>query len=235
MKNELLGIAFDLEGTIIDLEVEHHYAHLLAAADFGVFLSWQEAVERLPHFIGGPDGEVASEIAELAGNAISGQEIFLRKKFHFDNLLQSRANILPREGFLEVFEWIQNHNLQVIIGTVTDRSAALVLLEKSGLVSQFNENLLVAREDVTNPKPSPDVYYETARRMGIEASNQLVFEDSIVGLKAALSAGSKVAIVPTVRLEYFLKELKKNGTETIFKSWRDSNIQSFVSQLIDNA
>lgn len=52
------GIAFDLKGTVVDVEAAHHNGHLAAAAEFGLTISLEEAYARLPHFIGGPDEKV---------------------------------------------------------------------------------------------------------------------------------------------------------------------------------
>jgi hypothetical protein len=48
-----------LEGTVIDLERFHHQAHLQAALDIGLKLSLEEAIRKIPHFVGGPDETVA--------------------------------------------------------------------------------------------------------------------------------------------------------------------------------
>ena len=54
MRPAILGVAFDLEGTIVDLEPAHHGANLAMARAAGLKLTLDQAIERLPHFIGGP-------------------------------------------------------------------------------------------------------------------------------------------------------------------------------------
>lgn len=226
------GIVFDLEGTIIDLEALHHAAHLRAAADVGVSLSWQKALERLPHFVGGPDEEVAAEIASLAGENVSAREVLLAKRSYFSELLQKRNDILPREGFSKLVSWVKALGLGVAIGTVSTRTMALHLLKRASMLNEFSDELVVARQDVPAPKPSPDVYYETARRIGIAPNSQLVFEDSVVGVISARSCGCRVAAVPTIQLPSFVQSLCRAGAEAVFMTWSDPSIRSFILRLI---
>ncbi|HTD95739.1 MAG TPA: HAD family phosphatase [Edaphobacter sp.] len=50
---------------------------------------------------------------------------------------------------------------------------------------------IVAAEDVEQGKPEPHVFLEAARRMGVEAADCVVFEDSNEGLEAAHRAGMR--------------------------------------------
>ena len=44
-------------------------------------------------------------------------------------------------------------------------------------------------------KPSPDIYLEVAKRLGVSPENCLVFEDVTAGVKAGKAAGMKVCAV----------------------------------------
>lgn len=228
------GITFDLEGTIIDLESLHHSAHLHAAAAVGMKLTWDEALRRLPHFIGGPDEQVAVEIAALAGRNASASRILSAKNAYFNDLLEKReGDLVPRDGFIEFFYWARTTGIKLAIGTVNPRTLALSLLKHVSAMSDLGQEFIVAKEDVASLKPAPDVYLETAKRMGIKATDQLVFEDSLIGLKAAQSAGCNVVAMPTVKDADFIQNLYTAGAEAVFLSWKDSNLQPFVSRLID--
>ena len=221
-------IVFDLEGTIVDLEPMHHEAHLKAAASVGVKLSWLEALAQLPHFIGGPDEEVAAEIAALANRNIMSGEIAKRKQAIFEGLLGDSARIVPREGFLEFFRWARFLHLGFAIGTSTKTIQARSILKRAGLLDIFAGMPIVAKEDVIASKPQPDIFLETARRLGIDARNQLVFEDSVIGIQAAYSARCRSVAVPTVHLAGFVDALFRAGAEAVFFSWSDRGIRQFL-------
>jgi beta-phosphoglucomutase len=228
----ILGIAFDLEGTIVDLEMAHHNAHIKAAASVGIHLSWQEAFERIPSFVGGPDEAVADEIASLANKKVSLDEILYAKKRYFEEDLQQNVNIFPREGFLEFANWVKSLGLKLSIGTVTNTIMAKFLFQRAGLSQVFDEVNIIAREDISDPKPAPDVYIATARKMKIPPEKQLVFEDSLVGVKSALSARCRVIAMPTLRLPVFIQSLYHEGAEAVFETWSNLEIYSFVLQAI---
>jgi len=226
--NPIKGITFDLEGTIIDLEKYHHDAHLKAAESVGVNLSWQKAFECLPHFIGGPDEKVAEEIALIAKNNITVEEIIQTKQYYFNEILLQINQILPREGFIEFINWVKIQGIKTTVGSVTNNKQVIYLLTRANLLEEFNEDLIISREDVTFPKPNPEVYFKTAERIGISPLNQLVFEDSLVGLQSALNAGSRTIAIPTFNNPSYIKSLYDEGAEIVIKSWTDERLKSFI-------
>ena len=55
--------------------------------------------------------------------------------------------------------------------------------------------LLIAAEDVTQGKPAPDCFLLAASRLGVRASDCLVFEDAPAGIAAADAAGASVLVI----------------------------------------
>jgi len=68
-------------------------------------------------------------------------------------------------------------------------------LRRTGLNGSFRS--IVDGHQVANPKPFPDIYLETAARLGAAPANCIVFEDSPGGMKAALAAGARLVAVLT--------------------------------------
>ncbi|XP_048230224.1 bifunctional riboflavin kinase/FMN phosphatase isoform X2 [Ricinus communis] len=56
---------------------------------------------------------------------------------------------------------------------------------------------ILGSDQVKSGKPSPDLFIEAARRMGVDAAKCLVIEDSLVGVQAAKAAKMKVVVVPS--------------------------------------
>ena len=67
-------------------------------------------------------------------------------------------------------------------------------LEKLGLMSYFDST--VCRGDAPKIKPAPDLYLEAVRRVNFPASDCLVIEDSLNGMKSAHAAGCPVVAIP---------------------------------------
>jgi HAD superfamily hydrolase (TIGR01509 family) len=54
----------------------------------------------------------------------------------------------------------------------------------------------VSSEEVERGKPAPDVYLETAHRLGIDPGRAVAIEDSENGIRSALDAGMRVVAIP---------------------------------------
>jgi beta-phosphoglucomutase-like phosphatase (HAD superfamily) len=57
-------------------------------------------------------------------------------------------------------------------------------------------DVVVARDDVRNVKPDPELFLLAASRLGVEPGACVVFEDSPNGMRAALAAGMRCVAVP---------------------------------------
>jgi len=223
------GVAFDLEGTIINVEELHFEAFILTAAEFGLNLTFETLVKKIPYALGGGDKRISRGIAELIG--VSDEKIFTLKREHYSRLLEGLEKIEPRPGFIEVFNQIRSLGLNVAIGSLTAIEHARILLERSRVGNLFPQENEIFEKDVKNLKPAPDVYCETARRMNIKPSEQLVIEDSATGLVAASLAGSERIAVPIYSFEENLIEIIKTGTKRIFLDWREMNVKSLIENL----
>jgi beta-phosphoglucomutase-like phosphatase (HAD superfamily) len=68
------------------------------------------------------------------------------------------------------------------------------VLRRLELTSVFD--VTVSSEEVAKGKPAPDVYLETARRLGVPPGRCVAIEDSASGIRAAHSAGMRVIAYP---------------------------------------
>ncbi|WP_433770209.1 HAD-IA family hydrolase [Pseudomonas putida] len=81
---------------------------------------------------------------------------------------------------------------QWAIVTSAPRTLALRRMAAAGIPEP---DVMVTAEDVTVGKPDPSGYRLAARRLGVEISDCLVFEDATVGILAAQAAGADLLIV----------------------------------------
>jgi beta-phosphoglucomutase-like phosphatase (HAD superfamily) len=72
-----------------------------------------------------------------------------------------------------------------------------LVLELSGLPRFFGAT--VSSEEVERGKPSPDVYLEAVRRLGVGPEQAAAVEDSHNGILAAKAAGMRVVAIPNKR------------------------------------
>jgi beta-phosphoglucomutase-like phosphatase (HAD superfamily) len=69
-----------------------------------------------------------------------------------------------------------------------------VVLRVAGLADVVRET--VSSQEVPRGKPSPDVYLEAARRLGVDPTRSTAVEDSHNGIRSAKDAGMRVFAVP---------------------------------------
>ncbi len=226
-----IGVAFDLEGTVIDVEAAHHRAHLEIAKQLGLNLTLTEALQKIEHFIGGPDDLIMKEILILSGKSDDPQKLWQEDRKLYKRFLSTTATKV-RRGFKECLEKFTKYGVAVSVGSATEQDEARYLITNSGLDKLISAENIVYREDVNNLKPAPDVFIETAKRMKVEPACQIVFEDSPRGVAAAVVAGSKMVIgMPVYDLSSTRSALHEAGAWRIFGSWKEVDVDAIIQAL----
>lgn len=232
------GIAFDLEGTIINVEPAHHEGLRAAAQEFGLELSLEECFQLIPHFIGGPDEKNAEDVAALLyerkRTQVEPAEILEAKKKHYERLLE-KLEIQPRQGFLKTYSAFSDKSLPMAIGSLTAQEQALALLQRSGVGDLLGYAQIVLREHVKNLKPAPDVWIETAKRMHISPEEQLVFEDSPRGIQGAVQIGAVCVGMPVYNRSDTVHALYTTGAQRVFVEWDEINPEALLRNLQNGA
>jgi beta-phosphoglucomutase-like phosphatase (HAD superfamily) len=77
--------------------------------------------------------------------------------------------------------------LPIAVVTNSEAAVALAVLRATGLAGLFDAILTV--NDVTRPKPAPDLFLLAAQRLGVLPQHCLVLEDSEQGIQAAMDSG----------------------------------------------
>lgn len=224
------GVAFDLEGTVIDVESIHHSAHVLVASSVGVRLDLshlQDVLLKVPHFIGGPGDKIAEEIYAISDKSLSVEDILRRDRNYYDVGIKD-AEIETRPGFKQVVERLKFLGVPIATGSLTETERAMFLMRRAGITELFSTDRIILREDVKELKPAMDVYLKTAERMGIDPARQLVFEDSPNGIRAAIRAGSQAVGMPVYHEQAAISSLLDAGAKKIFKSWKEVDIDGLL-------
>lgn len=228
-----VGLGLDLEGPLVNLEREgHHEATLRTARSLGVDLTFEEALVKLPHLIGGPEEKIAEEILNLCRNRlITIDEIMKHKKGLFEEWLKEISTIPIRIGVFDFLEEAKRRGLKMIIATSTEPDLALYYIEKSGLGEIFSldqGNIVTAGPDIKH-KPEPDIYNESARRMRISRNFQLIWEDSVRGVTSGIRSGGKVIGLPVYHVEQAINPLLEAGAAIIYYEWPEVDLDYLLS------
>ncbi|MEN3284309.1 MAG: hypothetical protein V7607_5449 [Solirubrobacteraceae bacterium] len=86
--------------------------------------------------------------------------------------------------------------LQLAVASNAPAAVVRTALRGAGLEHFFS--VVVSAEETGTPKPAPGVYLEACRRLGVDPSDAVAFEDSTVGAAAARAAALVVVAVPSI-------------------------------------
>ncbi len=108
------------------------------------------------------------------------------------NEIVLRQPILP--GIIKLLDAAKHASLKLGISSNSHHDHVEGHLERLGLHDRFAT--FACRDDVTHPKPAPDVYQLACSQLDIEPGAAAAFEDSVPGHVAAHQAGLRVVVVP---------------------------------------
>jgi len=179
------GLIFDLDGTLSDSLPVHMATWNMLGETFGFIFE-----DRLVHEMTGmPTIAFAERLIAENQLAVSPEELVKLKQEAF---WQSVGLIKPIELVVNIVK-LWHGKLPLSVGTGASRRSAMLQLETLGLTHYFDA--VVTADDVTRHKPQPDTFLLCAERMGVKPSECQVFEDGILGMQAAVSAGMIVTDV----------------------------------------
>ncbi|MBR2392096.1 MAG: HAD-IA family hydrolase, partial [Elusimicrobiaceae bacterium] len=116
---------------------------------------------------------------------------------HFEDYIQSGGEVEFRPGAKEAVEYFYRKGFKIALASSNIRQWVEYLLERKGIRKYFSS--VTTADDVSKPKPDPEVYLKTAEKLKTDVTECLVFEDSIAGATAAISAGMRTCVVPQIK------------------------------------
>ncbi len=181
------GYIFDCDGTIADTMPLHYRAWSRTMDELGgtfpmeLFYAWG----------GTPSTAVVERLNARFGLSLDPGETVRRKEGYYVDLI---PEVMPIEPVVDLVKQFHG-TAPMAVASGGYRELVMGTLDALGLTRFFDA--IVCVEDCERGKPFPDPFLEAARRMGVEPSHCLVFEDSPLGIEAAVAAGMRYVLVPT--------------------------------------
>jgi mannitol-1-/sugar-/sorbitol-6-/2-deoxyglucose-6-phosphatase len=101
--------------------------------------------------------------------------------------------VLPA-GVAEVISLFTARGLPMAIASSSNMKIINAVIDKLALRKHFN--VIHSAEFEADGKPDPAIYFSTAKELNLDPGKCLAIEDSLNGLKAAISAGMKTVVIP---------------------------------------
>ena len=192
------AILFDADGTLMDS-----------------IASWRKALKTVLERRGFPyseeDFQVLIPLTTKEGGA------YLKEKYGFpetgDEIAAEYLGLVEsfygtevdlKKGARQVLEYYDSKGIPMAIVTSSERILIEAACKRHG-ISQYFQGLYICSELGTS-KRQPDIFVNTAKTLGAEPAETLVYEDSDYAIETAVNAGFKVIKVTD--------ELKTVDTET---------------------
>jgi beta-phosphoglucomutase family hydrolase len=179
------GLIFDLDGTLADTMPIHFVAWKNAAAKYGIDFT----PGLFKHLAGIPLYPTVEKLNQMFGKTIDPKEMGDLKEAEFEKNMHLTPEIKVVTDLVREF----HGKIPMAVGTGGSRRLSLRSLDIIGLGGYFD--ILVTSEDVTNFKPHPETFLKCAEQMGVAPVYCEVFEDGLLGIQAARTAGMMVVDV----------------------------------------
>jgi beta-phosphoglucomutase-like phosphatase (HAD superfamily)/dTDP-glucose pyrophosphorylase len=194
---------FDLDGVLIDSKEIHFDALNLALSEIDSSYAISKEEQALTY-------EGLSTKAKLD---ILSYSKGLPKELH--NVIWEKKQIYSSKMFqvfekdedlINIFKLIKSFNIKIGVASNAIRETVVGSLKSLG-VYEFIDYAL-SNEDVSNPKPNPEIYKIMMSLLGSSAETTIIFEDSEIGLAAAKASLAKLFPV-TERKDISLSYISK--------------------------
>ena len=187
--NRIVCVLFDLDGVLVDATEWHYEALNRALRLFGFDIS---RYEHLADYNGLPTRKKLEMLSVEKGlpKALHTMLNRLKQVYTRDEILTRCRPVFEKEYMLSRLR-AEGYRLAVCSNSI--RESLELMIRQSGLEEYLD--FLVSNQDVSRPKPDPEIYLTAIARMGVSPSQTLIVEDAPHGIEAARRSGAHVCQV----------------------------------------
>lgn len=192
-------ILFDMDGVLIDAKERHADAFLQACKDEWVILTkefHETHLEALP-----TRKKIDILIEKWLVTLERSEEIYRLKQYYTDKLLTEK-NLYDKQK-VDLLSTLKNEGCLLWVCSNSIRTSVEYITQKMGIYEYFD--CVLSNNDVTHPKPNPEMYLKAMEMVHVRPEETLIIEDSIAGVAAGEASGARV-----LRVE--------NATQVTFKN-----------------
>lgn len=140
--------------------------------------------------------DAAPIMRQYFGRDVDAQALYDGCGARFEQYMQNHK-IPFRPGAKEAIEYFHRRGLKLGLATSNIRRWVDMLLKQGEIAPYFSS--VLTSDDVSKPKPKPEVYLRSAQALGADVAECLAFDDSVAGATAAISAGIRTCVVPDLK------------------------------------
>ena len=185
------AVIFDVDGLLLDTERLTCTIWQQISKEYGCHLS----DELYQSFIGRTRSDTEGLLLGAFGPDFPVEEAYEKRTTYFIDY--AKKNGLPQKPGVDVLlNYLAEMSVPVCVATSAGNDVAELKLKSGGLARYFDK--VVTGDDVSEGKPSPDIFMKAAGKMQIDPEKCVVIEDSVAGIFAAKRANMIPIMVPDI-------------------------------------
>tara|TARA_B100001094_G_scaffold332273_1_gene403652 strand:- start:2264 stop:2920 length:657 start_codon:yes stop_codon:yes gene_type:complete len=210
IKDHIKAIIFDMDGVIVDSEPLHKESFLQIWKELGY---GNNHGIHFPDFYGTSDRTVWKAFIDKHQPKMHIDELISLRKQRLIKLLRDKKPIF--DGVLPLIQHLASY---CPIGLATGSVHHIIdeILKMDELRQYFR--CIVSSEDVSLPKPSPEIFLLASKKLNVEPKYCCVIEDTINGVKAGKAAGMYVVAITNT---FSIHQLSKSGADLVCQSYTE--------------
>lgn len=182
---EFEAFILDMDGTLIDSGKYHARAFADAVLEQGGYaLTMGEHHE----FFASHSKPFAVVLNARHGLSLEPEKVLAQKRKRMDEIFVAELFEGARE-FLELWRGKK----PMALATNSPLNFARPALEEAGIMEYFD--CITTADEILNRKPDPEIIKITIQKLQADPLKTLVFEDQLIGIEAARSAGAQVLAI----------------------------------------
>ncbi|MBC7943121.1 HAD-IA family hydrolase [Candidatus Saccharibacteria bacterium] len=183
------AVIFDMDGLLVDSEPFWQKAHIAAVADEGFTITHDDVRE----MAGKGTAIIVQDWQERFGwDVAKNPEVM--DKIVGNVMTQIVASGTAMPGVYTLINLLNEHDIPLAVASSSVPELIEAVLKKLD-IGQFMK-VVHSTQHEERSKPFPDVFLSTAKMLGLDPKDCLVFEDSSTGVRAAKAANMKCIAVP---------------------------------------
>jgi len=189
---KIKAIIFDMDGVLIDAKDWHYEALNRALGLFGMEIS---RYDHLVTYDGLPTKKKLEMLSLERGLPLGLHDFINRMKQQYTmEYVFSKCRPLFQHEFALAKLRKEGYLLGVCSNSI--RRTVETMMEKAGIKEYFD--VLLSNEEVTNPKPDPEMYDMAIKKIKLKPQECLIIEDNENGVRAAVASKAHLLKVNSV-------------------------------------